>query len=256
MSSSREGQLVRQYAAARGWPVLPRNLMVEGDGDVEYFQIAAHLYQEETGRVLLGSELAIFCPGTGDDGGTYGIQRQFPVLTSLTDVDLSEDAKRLFRAVALLDGDAGGKGAYRALTAKHTRLIAYQDVFLLHRVLPVRPGGAEELRQAIESANLSWRTLDCEIEDLIHPAVVTAFFEQYPHYRSSCRIQEIAGERHYSLAPHVKAPLRRFVRDIAVPSDVRRLIDALRAFRAYMGLSPDGAQPPSGADTDPGEPSP
>ena len=240
MREPREGRLVLQYSSARGWPLLPRNIMVEGEGDAEYFSIAARLYEEQEGRVLLGSELSVFCPGIGDDGGTYGILREFPVLRRLTDVDVSEDGKRLFRVVALLDGDPAGKGAFRSLTAKHTRLVAYQDVFLLHRTFPQRSGDPDGLRRSFEGANEHCRRLDCEIEDLLDYELVEGFLKEHPQYESVCRCQRDGGERHYSLAAHAKAPLRRYVRDVAIHNDVRRLIDALRAMRTYLGLSPDG----------------
>jgi hypothetical protein len=162
------GELVREYARRRNWPLLRHNIMVEGTSDVAYCYLVSDLYKEKMGRSLVGDDLAIFPPGVGDEGGTHGMQLEFPTLRRLIDQDLSDEGKRLFYLVALVDGDSPGKQAARSLAGSHTSFQVYRDIFVLQHIFPSVPGEVKTVQGAFERANLEHKGLDCEIEALRH----------------------------------------------------------------------------------------
>lgn len=236
------GELVREYARRRNWPLLRHNIMVEGTSDVGYFRLVSDLYAKKSGRSLVGDDLAVFPPGVGDEGGTHGMQLEFPTLRRLIDQDLSDDSKRLFHMVALVDGDSPGKQAARSLTGSHTSFQACRDVFVLQRVFPSVPGETKTVQSAFERANLEYRGLDCEIEDLIAPELVDSFIEEQPNCRPPPA--RVAGNaRHFNFASHAKPMLLRYVAAYAVLDDLLLILEIIKALRFYLKLDPVGFEP-------------
>ncbi len=72
------GDRVRLFASLKGWPIATNMVMVEGILDQKYFYLADWHYFQETGRKLICSELSLFPPGIGDEGGTDSIQEEYP----------------------------------------------------------------------------------------------------------------------------------------------------------------------------------
>ena len=233
------GTHVNWYAEQQGWPLKNTNIIVEGDLDKAYFELSDRLYQGKTGLRLLGDDLSVFPPGTGDDGGTSGICSQFPVLRKIIDTDVGADGKATCRVVTLLDGDSAGKHAKKILTSKYSRLIEWRDVFVLHRHMPRSTNEPNALKSQIERANQQWCQLDCEIEDLVSADLMDLFFEQAPNCLK-CAPFEATGARHYELQIGCKGSLYRFVEENASYEDIELLIDVLRSMRFYVGLNPDG----------------
>lgn len=233
------GNHVTWYAEQKGWPLKKTNIIVEGDIDKAYFELSDRLYHGKTGRRLLGNDLSVFPPGTGDDGGTPGICSQFPVLRKIIDMDVGTDGKATCRAVTLLDGDSAGKQAKNILTSKYSRLIEWRDVFVLHRQMPRSTIEPNALKSQIERANQQWRHLDCEIEDLISADLMDLFFEQESNCLK-CAPFETAGARHYEFQIGCKGSLYRFVEENASYEDIELIIDVLRSMRFYVGLNANG----------------
>jgi hypothetical protein len=233
------GELVRNYATLQGWRFAEAFVMVEGDSDVEYFSLASAIYFQKTGRELVGARLSVVSAGSGDHGGADGVQREFPVLRRISDLDVTPRLKRVCRAVALLDCDAAGKRAAHFLTAKHLQFVLAQDVFLLNRVFPLTRATAKNRRALIDDANQAWRELDCEIEDLLPSSLVECFLGERPEFRSrfARRIEE---QWHYDVPAIAKASLFRFVRDNALFDDLSGIIGILKALRLYLELDPEG----------------
>lgn len=239
---SSPGDLVRVYALRKGWRLGQYNIIVEGENDQKYFELAAKLYRQKNGRELIGKRLSIFPTGPGEEGGAYGIQQYFPTLRNLIDEDPAADGARVFFAVALLDSDPVGKQTYNALTARHTKFLPNRDVFLLYRRYPRTTQNHEQLTRQIKSQNIDWKDLDCEIEDLLSLELLQCFFDDH----SGCTIKApkfLNGAHHFKFTKDAKAPLFRFVEENAILKDLDLLIEALKSFRFYMRLDPDGDIP-------------
>jgi hypothetical protein len=232
--------MAAKFAHARGWSLDTYNIMVEGVRDVDLFRLADRKYSEESRRTLLSNGMTVFAAGTGDDGGTSGIVRYFSTLKQLIDVDLTEDGRRLFRVVALLDDDTEGQKAHRILTGPMSHNFRdYYDVFLLRRVMPRTTREPSHLARLTSEANSDWKGLDCVIEDLLSGTLLELFVNATP----SCLMcdPKFIGERHhYKFHTHAKAPLFRFAEENGNLDELRDIAEILMAFRYYFGLDPDG----------------
>ncbi|EJM7846400.1 hypothetical protein NOZ45_001456 [Vibrio parahaemolyticus] len=233
------GNHVTWYAERFKWPLKKSNIIVEGDLDKAYFELADRLYYERIGRRLIGDDLSIFPTGTGEDGGTFGICEHFPVIRKLVDMDVDTVGKAVFRIVALVDGDSAGKKAKKILTSQNSRLIECRDVFVLQRKMPRNTLEPKTLTRQIEDANQQWRQLDCEIEDLISAELVDLFIEQDPRCMKVSPILH-EGMHHYELQQGYKGKLCRFVEEYASYEDIELVIEVLRSIRFYLGLNADG----------------
>ena len=60
---SKDGQspssTLLNYCKNEGWDLSRHNLIVEGDSDVEFFDLASRIYENENGRPLLDKKLAV-----------------------------------------------------------------------------------------------------------------------------------------------------------------------------------------------------
>lgn len=233
------GDLVRRYATFFSWPVAERTVVVEGEHDQRYFELADKLYCKEFGLRLLGKRLAVFPTGIGDDGGAFGLQRHFHPLRAIMDHDLTQDGKKVFHAIALFDDDLEGKRGFGALTGQHLNYKKWRDVFLLQRILPRSNRDSIQVAKLVDEVNLPWKGLDCEIEDLVSLDVIKAFVAENPGaiFRPSV---EKSGGAHTFFKPHVKASFIRFVEANAMMCDLASVIEVLKSLRFYLGLTPDG----------------
>ena len=168
------GEHVRWYAQRYGWSLARHNIMVEGITDVRYLHLAARLYQQKHSKHLLDN-LSIFAAGDGDQGGTPGIIERFPLLHRMIHLDVGVGGKALYRAIALLDNDTEGNKTCHYLTGRYTNLRENHDVFVLKRIFPRNTRDPNHLREQMKTANDSWKTLDCEIEDLIDCELIRQF---------------------------------------------------------------------------------
>ena len=231
------GDHVRWFAEKMGWPIRRHNILVEGN-DSAYFEFAAGLYQRTFNRDLL-SQIAIFPTGDGEAGGTYGILRHFPTFRSIIETDVDVDGGRQFQAIVLLDSDSAGKNARNGLTAKYTNYLENRDVFLLQRKLPRTTCDPSQLGRAIAKENAEWKSLDCEIEDLLSIELLETFVEGTSRAMSRDPVR-VSDGHHFEFNDGVKPELLRFVRDFADLSDVELIVDVLKSLRFYLRLDPDG----------------
>ena len=233
------GDLVRRFAALYGWPVRERTVLVEGESDQRYLELADRLYKAETGLSLISPQIAIFPTGIGDDGGAFGLQRHFHPLRTIMDRDVTLDGKKIFHAITLFDCDLEGRRGFGALTGQHLNYKKWRDVFLLQRSLPRTTRDATQLAKLIESTNQVWRGLDCEIEDLVGSSVISAFVEENPGAVFRPHEERSGGVRCF-LKREFKAPFRRFVETNALLRDIEQLVETLKFLRYHLGLVPDG----------------
>jgi hypothetical protein len=237
--NSNPGDVARQYAVLNGWTLRPRNIMVEGDKDVRYFQLASRINEERTGMRLLDGKLSVFSPGTGDKGGVPGVCEQFWPLRKVIDTDLDSNGKGLFRIIAVFDNDPEGRKGLEELARRHRSLRVNRDLFLLQRKFPRQSSEPSIVAKHIVETNAKWSALECTIEDLLSDSFLRKFAEANANSLQAPPI-EIEGQKHYKWTPHGKDQLAEFARHHATIDDVAPLLEALKGFRHYLGLPAGG----------------
>lgn len=240
------GAFVREFGRRLGWNVSTCNLMVEGTTDVDYFRLAARLYQEDTGLSLIGDGLSVFAVGDRDRGGTPAMLRYLPALKGLLPTDPVDHNGQPFRFIVLLDSDAAGRGMARKLTSTGVGLGQNRDVFVLQRVLPCVTRDPRTYEKKCSELNGDWSSIDCEIEDLVNRSVLEAFIMENP---AACKQSPVLldGAHHFDWHGHTKRALSRYVEQNALTTDVQPIISVLQSFRYMLELPPEGsASPPTG----------
>lgn len=232
------GEMVREFAAQRGWPFTTCNIMFEGTTDVDHLHIANNLYSTERGLHLLEKDLAVFAVGKRDQGGTENLVQALQTLSSLMRDDPDDVNGERFRVLAVVDNDIPGKKALYNLT-KNVGLREYESVIVLRHSLPAVTQDPHDLKTRIEAANSKWPGLDCEIEDFISESVLRAFAADYPNARvGEPDIRD--GAYHFNWVGPMKPQLVRYVREYATIDDLARMIELLRFLRFLLRLPPDG----------------
>lgn len=236
---TKPGDFVRDLGRRLDWHISTHNIMVEGSTDVDYFQLAARLYQKEKKLSLLDESLSIFAVGARNRGGTKAMQRYLPVLHDLLPTDPVDYNGKEFGFLVLLDCDAAGKGAARSLTGENMGLRMNRDVFLLQRVLPRDTRDPGQFQKKSEQLNSDWATLDCEIEDLVNGPLLEEFVREN---HGCCKRGPILknGAHHYDWHGHLKPSLFRFVESNALMSDVSLIVEVLQSLRYMLRLHPEG----------------
>lgn len=234
------GAFVRDFGRRLGWNVSTCNIMVEGTTDVVYLKVAARLYAEATGLSLLGDGLSVFAVGARDRGGTPAMHRYLPALKGLLPTDPDDHNGEPFRFIVLLDCDAPGRGMAHTLTSPGVGLGLNREVFLLQRVLPRGTRDPQTFAKKCAELNGDWRSIDCEIEDLVHRSVLEAFLSENP---AACKRPPdlLDGAHHYDWHGHIKPALSRFVEQNALISDLQSIIEVLQSLRYMLDLPPGGS---------------
>lgn len=233
------GDTVRRFAELKHWNLKKRSVMVEGDNDVVYFELAAKLYFEKTRLALIGDDLSIFSAGTGDQGGTTAIFDEYPSLMNIIRTDIDQNGKTLFRVIALIDNDIAGRNLCKNILHQHKQLRNNYHTFVLQHVFPRTTSEPSTLTKQIEKCNSLWSGLDTEIEDLLEKGLIEAFFSDNRNAFSK-PYKEMNGQRHYEFTNQAKSNLVRFVKNYATLDDMDALVDVLQSLRFYLGLQPDG----------------
>ncbi|MFZ2307864.1 MAG: hypothetical protein WAW73_06960 [Rhodoferax sp.] len=232
------GDTVRAYMTLRRWPIARRCVIVEGDSDVRYFELASNEHHRATGKRLVGSDLAVFSAGTGDAGGTDGIYEEFPTLWKVMRSDTDSQGLSIYKVCALLDNDREGRRLFDLLTRQYRTLIPWRDVILLKHVMPLGSSEPGVVRRQLEAANRPHADLDCEVEDLFPADFIAAFAVKGDVFARP--LTEKNGYIHYELKPAAKSALCRYAEKYCMAADLGRLIETLKAIRLYMGLPQDG----------------
>lgn len=195
----------------------PYNILVEGETDKMYLELAAQRHREAGGEDLLDGGAVRIIAGRG----TKKFAPEFGLLQSL------EQAGSV-RFVVILDGDASGSGAAEVMG----RFSAQKN---RHFFQLERPDFKDK-------AGRSW---DVEIEDMLPWPTVQAFIQAYPE---AVEEQYQRGDVHKVIIqgkPLVrdgatydfKMMLAEYVRQHATAQDMQAYIAVLRRARQCMGLS-------------------
>jgi hypothetical protein len=226
---------VARYALSLGFSIAPKTIIVEGRTDFDLFTLAALQSQRDSNEILLGRDLAVISAGDGDEGGTPGVLRQLITLRNIARSDLGPKGSPRYRFVALFDDDRAGRQAVRAARDLDRSIIEFKDVFRLRPVMPMTHNADPTvLERLFGGANTPFKNIEWELEDMLGPELLSAFFADYPNAVSH---QSPAGDVvHRDFTRDGKARLHRFVKDHAMGRDLINVIGVLKAFRRYFGL--------------------
>lgn len=227
--------IVDTWAQLIGWPVRKRNVIVEGMIDVALLRQARKLYLADRGVDIFHGGFAVLAAGRGNEGGVDGVNRRLSVARQLADVDVSDDGGKRFRFIALFDNDEAGRRAFKQANRFDRRVILYQDVFLLHPVMPPGEGlpGSEVKARAV-SLNRRFSGLNWEIEDLLSESLLRSFEQLHPE--AVVRKTSRCGLIHRDFTRQGKVKLISFVGGEAALADVMGIVRLTRTLRDYLGL--------------------
>ena len=227
--------IVVDYAAALGYTISRKVVIVEGVTDVRLFDRAARAEFLKTGHQLFGNELCIIPAGDGDAGGTRGVLQQLTTFRNLAKTCLEPSGKQKYRIIALFDNDKAGQQAVRTARDFDTSLLEFKDLFRLWPVMS-RPTNLdpEAMQKAFQKDNEVYKGLDWELEDLLPPSFQTAFHEDNPTAQS--RISQKGGICHRDYTRDGKARFHQFIKNNAMYSDFNKVIEVIRSLRYYLNL--------------------
>ena len=230
--------VVELWAKQLGWRVCKGNVIVEGEGDVFYFEHAARLYKRKFGIDPLGDDFSVIAAGRGDAGGVDGVNERFRAARELAAVDVHPDGALKYRFIGLFDNDEQGRRAFGRGAGLTRRIEGYRDLFLLHPVMPLANGApAATVKQRAITLNTDYLHLDWEVEDLVSKDIYGLFEADYSH--EIIRSKTVGGKTHRDLTWTGKVKLQQCVRDYAELDDVRDFIALICALRNYLRLRSD-----------------
>lgn len=233
-------EFIHQYCLSFDWRISACNILVEGDTDVKYLNLAAAKYLEATGLKLIGDDVSICGSRIKEEGGTWNLVPRFKVLCDLLKrVSYNPDEREL-RFLVLLDSDPAGKKARGYLTHREVGLAEFKHVFMIQRRYPQKVRDTTEFRNKTAALNIAWENLDCEMEDLIPNSILQGFFQSQPQ---SCTRAPMVRDNahHYEWAGHLKPALFRYVSARAKLSDVQTMVELLQSLRYALGLTAEGS---------------
>lgn len=234
--------LVEQWARQIGWRISERNVIVEGTSDVAILTHARDLWLARTKRDLFGGGFAVVAAGVRNDGGVAGVVRRLNAVRQFAEADAAALGRERHRFIGLLDNDYAGRGHLKMACEIDRRVIRYQDLFLLHPLMPPANGDAGPVvEQRAQSLNASCWDLDWEIEDLVSEDLHKEFRACYPNAITN----EVSrsGRTHRDFTRDGKAEFKRFVLREATVDDMVDLVRLVCALRDYVGLGYGHLQP-------------
>ena len=230
-----EGDPVQRYASTLGFRAQLRTVLVEGTTDVDLFRLAAHWEKKVSGIDLFAGGFAIVAAGIGQRGGTAAVVRELLSLRAVARTLLRPDGRPTYRFVGLVDNDNAGRLAVKRAHELDTSIVEYKDMFRLQPVLPIPTDlDPTSLRRRFESANMAFKSLDWELEDLLPSSLVDAFIEE--NDGAIRRSATVGGRVHRDFSSDGKAKFHRFVRIHAMQPDLLEVTNTLKAIRTYLGF--------------------
>jgi hypothetical protein len=213
-------------------------VLVEGTTDQRLFDLADRLARR-AGRSLLGQEIVFVASGRSDEGGTFGVAREFTTMRSLAAIPLDARGRPAYRVVGLLDNDHAGRRAIRDVLRNYRGAQEFVDVLAIGPVMPVFTcADARGRRQHWAAANRGHEALDWEIEDALSPRLLSIL--EQTRGSEITRRWVSQGRTHYDLTRRGKTELHRIAQDSATLEDLMGIVNIVRTVRSMVGL-PDVA---------------
>ena len=228
-------RLVEVWAKQIGWPIRQRNVILEGMIDVTLLKHARKLYLADRGVDIFDGGFAILAAGRGNEGGVDGVNRRLSTARQLAEVDVTGDGAKRFSFIGLFDNDEAGRRAFMQANRFDRRVILYQDVFLLHPVMPPAAGApGSEVEALAASLNRGFSRLNWEIEDLISKDLLLSFENTHP--QAVVRKTQRGSLIHRDFTRQGKVELVRFVIKKADLADMMEIVRLVCSLRDYVGL--------------------
>lgn len=226
--------ILATYVSTKPWQLRPNMVLVEGTTDQRLFDLADRLARQ-AGHHLLGQEITFVASGRSDEGGTFGVAREFTTMRSLAAIPLDAQGRPAYRIVGLVDNDHAGRRAISDLVRNYRGAQEFVDVLAIGPNMPVFTStDANGRRQHWTSANQGHVGLDWEIEDALSPRLLTIFEQR--HQREIVRRRNLGGRVHYDLTRNGKFELHRIAQAEATLNDLMGIVDIVRSVRSMMGL--------------------
>lgn len=209
-------------------------VLVEGASDERLFNLTDRLARE-AGHTLLGNDLAFVASGRNDEGGTFGVAREFTTLRSLARIPLDAQGRPLYKVIGLVDYDNAGRRVIADIERNYRGAREYLDVIAIRPAMPrFSSMDGHGRQQECHAANISFASLNWEIEDVLSPRLLELF--KRTHAREIVR-QVTSGRRtHYEITRNGKAELHRLANRQASLADLVGVIEIVRSVRSMFGL--------------------
>jgi hypothetical protein len=127
--------ILATYVSSKPWMLRPNMVLVEGTTDQRLFGLVDRLAQQG-GYTLLGQEIAFVESGRSDEGGTFGVAREFTTLRSLARIPLDARGRPIYRVVGLVDNDHAGRRAIDDIIRNYRGAQEYVDVVRIRPFMP------------------------------------------------------------------------------------------------------------------------
>ena len=157
-----------------GWPVRRYNLLVEGETDAAYLNLAIELVRQVYGLDLSEQgQLSIFPPGAGRDGGGYRLVDDATLIRTMVQREFNAKFSDTLSFIILLDSDEDGRRSAERLKMNEFKSGQF---LLLHVNFPVECHTTKWEAQ-LKKLNPHVWDKECWIEELLSPEVHQDFVE-------------------------------------------------------------------------------
>lgn len=225
--------MVALYAAAKGWTLRPRIVLVEGTTDEALFNFADQRFSQ-AGETLLGADLCVLAAGRRDAGGTFGVARELITLRSMVPHVLDRTGRPAYQVLGLVDNDFAGRTIISDVVRLDRAALEFRDIIALPPLPPsftsVHP---RDRQRECDLVNRPFRDLDWEVEDTLSPRLLQKFDQDHPGMISNRSRQ--GGKTHHELTSEGKTTLHRYIRSEASLQDLAGVGRVVRMLRSMFG---------------------
>jgi hypothetical protein len=153
----------------------------------------------------------------------------------MADADRDRDGRLQYQFIGLYDNDFAGREAIRSANIFNRSLIQYLNIFLLYPVMPCNPGeDYRVLGQRFLAANVQYRNIDWEIEDVLSEQLLSAFAKNHPN--DVWVAQQARNRKHWEFSKDGKRLFSAYALANATLDDLWDVIGLLCALRSYLRL--------------------
>lgn len=222
------------YVSSKPWTLRPSMVLVEGATDERLFNLADRLARQ-AGHTLLGHDIAFVASGRSDQGGTFGVAREFTTMRSLAGIPLDARGRPVYKVIGVVDNDHAGRRVISDIIRNYRGVQEFIDVIALRPAMTCFTcADASGRRQECEAVNQLFSSLDWEIEDALSPRLISLFEQR--HSREILNRRVLGGRTHFNLTKNGKTELHRLVHREATLVDLMGIVEIVRTVRSMLGL--------------------